>query len=768
MLAVLRSQKEPYCRIYKRSYNTIYKKESVKLGDGHPLVFESGHLARFADGAVVASMGENALLTTLVKGKVPSGSDFLGLTVEYKASAAAVGKIPNNFLRRELNNSDSDILLGRNIDRSLRPLIASSFAYPIQIICKPLAVDESCDSAVLSINGASAAAMMANIPMIRPVGAVRVAMIDETVIINPTRKELKSSICDILISGTEEKKMVMLEMEGKEMTTTKFLNCMTKGLIEVNKIVDTLKKMNPDFKPYIHNEVLTKEELKLNESIKELSANQLEYIYTDATLDKEQRDIAVQTLFGNLKRDLRKENMKSFEGDFDLLIYKFFWSFAKHTLRNLTINSNIRVDGRSPEEVRKLAIKTDMFKKLHGSAMFQRGLADIENSFFKHWIVQKVDMTLVFIGTNLLSQPGQSQVLSTITFDSPSAAFRADSISQLLGAQERKMFMHQYEFPGYATNEISQSRGSNRREIGHGNLAEKGLKYTVPEDFPYTIRLNTQVLESNGSTSMAAVCGGSLALRDAGVPITNPAAGIAMGLMSSENCIESKKSVILTDLNGLEDYAGDMDFKIAGTQKGFTAMQLDVKIDGLDVDITKQVLSKAKTGLKYLLDKMKKNQPEVRKAFKDSVPVVEDLKITMLSKRALFQNGAFNAKLIESETGVKITSDDELKINLFAPSQEHLLEATKMIEELCGTKKEVQLTFGAFYSAKITEIMPSGFLVSFDKNSKPHFISNFNFSGKKVVDSSVFNKSVGDEIRIQYLGIDSETGKSRLTCHLVK
>uniref|UniRef100_A0A0N4ZRQ3 Polyribonucleotide nucleotidyltransferase n=1 Tax=Parastrongyloides trichosuri TaxID=131310 RepID=A0A0N4ZRQ3_PARTI len=731
MLKILRNHSKIYLTTSSRSYNTNYKKSVTNFKDGSSFIFESGRLARFADGSIILTHGDNSLLSTTVKGKTETTQDFLGLTTEYRPSGAAVGKIPSNALRREFLNSDYDILTARCIDRSLRPLFKQNYPFPIQIICKPLAFDDDCDPIVMSINASSASAYCANLPLITPVGAVRIGLVDDRIIINPNKYDRKQSSIDLLFTGTDDKKIIMLEMEGKEIPKEIFYECINEGFSSIESIISSIKKLNPDFIPINSlSEEMSENDKKLKNSIIELADNELTFIFTDVSLDKEKRDEKINKVLKEIMKDLKNEFNTP---DYYLIISKMFYKVVKDILRRETIESKIRMDGRKLDEIRPISMEVDIYKKLHGSAIFQRG---------------------------------QSQVFSTVTFDSPEAAFRPDSISQLFGGQEEKKFIHHYEFPGFAINEIQQSSRQNRREIGHGMLAEKALKNIIPKDFPYSIRLNTQVLESNGSTSMAAVVGGTLALRDAGVHIKAPVAGIAMGLMTEEYCSESTNKVLLTDLNGLEDYAGDMDFKIAGTANGFTAMQLDIKIPGLSFDLMKESINESRKALNFILDKILILQPNVRSEFKKSVPIIDKINISMKCKVGLYQNGGYNHKLIESETGVKIKSEEDLQLRLFAPNREKLEEAKRMILELQDTDGTAKLIFGGIYDAEIVEILKSGFMIKFQRGTKPVFIKNSDIAGgkAKIFDSSVFKKHVGDKIKVSYYGDDPSTGKMRLSC----
>ncbi|CAI4220781.1 unnamed protein product, partial [Auanema sp. JU1783] len=459
---------------------------AVKFGDNEPFELKTGHIARFASGAVVASQGDNAVLSTCVFGSPkPGPNQGAPLTVEYKQSASAVGKIPSNYLRRELSQSDDDIINSRLIDRSLRPLIPKTWNCDTQIIVKPLSLDEKGDGVILGLNSAAAALTLSEVPFDGPIAAVRLAYHDKKVIINPTGAARRESLLNVILAGCSENRTVMIEMDGKEITLSELEEVFDHGMIAIGELLDSMNKLqrecgkpkaelSDDFDPILLR--------RIQEEVDE----RLYYILTDVTHDKISRDKAIQEVGLDI---LHNYENKAEAG-------AIFSEVTKKKLRSLILENEMRCDGRKLKDFRPITIQVDVFKELHGSTMFQRG---------------------------------QTQVLSTVTFDSASAAFHPDSISQMLGAQRKKMFMLHYEFPGFAVNSISTSRGSNRREIGHGALAEKALKHLIPNQFPYSIRLATQVLESNGSSSMATVCSGSLAMFDAGVPLLSPAAGVAIG-----------------------------------------------------------------------------------------------------------------------------------------------------------------------------------------------------------------------------------------------
>lgn len=697
---------------------------SIQIGSGEPLSLTSGHMARFASGAVVASTGDNAVLSTCVFRKssndVPTGQDFVPLLVDFKQSAAAVGKIPTNYLRRELGQTDADILSSRVIDRSLRPLFPAGWVNETQIVVKPLSIEDEGDVVLLGLNAAASALHLSSVPFLGPVAAVRVALVDNVLILNPTRSALKNSHLDLLLAGCLDQRTVMIEMDGNETKTEEIEAAIDEGLEAINKIMEGMNELR---------EACGKEKAELSRAsypealeaeVKALCEERLYYILTDSSHDKVSRDEAIS--------DLGKDVLNSVESENTSIVQAMFRDITKKALRELILETSVRCDGRGLSDVRPITIKVDVFKRLHGSSLFQRG---------------------------------QTQVMSTVTFDSPAAAFHSDSISQILGGQRKKMFMLHYEFPSYATNEISSSRGVNRRELGHGALAEKALKHVIPKEFPYSIRLACQVLESNGSSSMASACGGSLALLDAGVPISASVAGVAIGLVTDKE--SNRPDKVLTDILGIEDFAGDMDFKIAGTSKGFTAMQLDVKIPGLTRRQLSEAFISGRNGLEHVLSKMAVLRDRPREEFKASVPVIESMRLDAYKRQALFRSGGLHAKTVEAETGVKISHEDDAHIGLFAPNKQRLDDAKALIAKLLSELEEPIFVFGQMVTAEVVELLERGAMLRLAGVGRPVFVPNSQLHSVPIRHSSASGLQVGQKTTVQWLGRDAETGQIRLS-----
>ncbi|OZC10130.1 putative polyribonucleotide nucleotidyltransferase [Onchocerca flexuosa] len=688
--------------------------------------FEAGHVARLADGAAVVSQGETSVLATVVGKQSSAGdtTDFMPLTVDFQQSASAIGRIPTNYLRRELQRNDSDILASRMIDRSVRPLFSKDYSGETQIICKPLAIDDDGDPVILGLNATSAALTLSDIPWEGPMGAVRVALIDNEIVVNPSRKNMKTSSLDLVIAGCDYgKRILMIDMDGYEIETEKFLECIRTGLQAISHLIQAINKVKDlcgRQKRQDVNGEIDIDMIALMEEMQILYGNQLYDIFTNKEHDKLSRDRAVSAIADHMLEKLKERSTPH-------KLRHTFKNLVKRSLREALFKSERRCDGRKFDELRPVDIKMNVYKKLHGSALFQRG---------------------------------QTQVFGTVTFDAPSTAFQPDALSQLLGAQQKKMFMLHYQFPSFATTAISSSLRTSRRELGHGALAEKALKRLIPEDFPYCIRLACDVLESNGSSSMASVCAGCLALLDAGVQVEAPAAGIAMGLIIDE---ERSDYRILTDINGLEDFAGDMDFKVAGTMSGYTAMQLDLKVPGIKPEMVMESLEQAKNGLKHLLLLMKKAQPQWRDHFKSTVPVHETIPVAIYKRHIIFRSGGYNAKLIESETGAKISVEDDTNISIFAPNKVKLEEAKMMLNKMFDSESERELVFGAMYKAEIVDVLEHGVLVTLHKGMKPILLKNSNLDARNVVHAKVLGFKTGQKIIIQYLGRDPNTGHHRIS-----
>uniref|UniRef100_A0A8C4XK38 Polyribonucleotide nucleotidyltransferase 1, mitochondrial n=1 Tax=Falco tinnunculus TaxID=100819 RepID=A0A8C4XK38_FALTI len=673
---------------------------TVDVGD-RKMELSSGKLARFADGSAVVQLGDTAVMVTAVSKTKPSASQFMPLVVDYRQKAAAAGRIPTNYLRRELGSTDKEILTSRVIDRSIRPLFPVGYFYDTQILCNLLAVDGVNDPDVLAINGASAALALSDIPWNGPIGAVRVGLVDGETVINPTRKQMSSSTLNLVVAGAQQNQVVMLEATAENILQQDFCHAIKVGVKHTQQVIQGIQQLVKErgvVKRTVQKLFVAPEEIV--ECANKLASNKIYAVFTDSSHDKISRDEAINKIRLETEEQLKEKfpEAEPFE------IMESFNVVSKDIFRNLALNEYRRCDGRDLTSLRDIKCEVNMFKMLHGSALFQRG---------------------------------QTQVLCTVTFDSIESSVKSDLISTAVSGIKDKNFMLHYEFPPYATNEIGKVTGMNRRELGHGALAERALKPVIPQDFPFTIRVTSEVLESNGSSSMASACGGSLALMDAGVPISSAVAGVAIGLITK--CSLEKGDIedyrLLTDILGIEDYYGDMDFKMAGTNKGITALQVDLKLPGIPIKIVMEAIQQATETI--------------------HVP---------LSKRLRFIGpGAYNLKKLQAQTGVTLSQLDEETYSVFAPTPSAMHEAREFIHEICKDDQEVNLEFGAVYTATITEIRDSGVMVKLYPNMTPVLLHNSQLDQRKIKHPSALGLEVGQEIQVKYFGRDPTDGRMRLS-----
>ncbi|XP_003743636.2 polyribonucleotide nucleotidyltransferase 1, mitochondrial [Galendromus occidentalis] len=704
---------------------------SMECGNNQNLTFKMGRLAKFADGAAIAQMGETSVLVTAVSETSPTRNSFMPLSVDYRQKAAAAGRIPTNHLRRELGPTDFEILTSRSIDRSLRPMFPAGYHYETQLVCNLLAVDGLNDPDVIAINAASAALCVSDIPFNGPVGACRVAFIDGKAVPHPTRRQMASSSLDLIVSGVKHSKIVMLEASADNLCVQDFMQSVKVGMKEVSKIVQTIEdfarthgKPKREVAAYF---VPSQEMISMAET---LSRDQVYEVLTDFSHDKLSRDRALSVV----RETALVKLTEAFPEADNFILQESLKAVVKKVFSDLALDEEQRMDGRKLNDIRNIYCETNLFEPLHGSALFQRG---------------------------------QTQVMCTVSFDSPHSSLRQlDPVSQLLDGNKEKNFMLHYEFPPYATNETGRSGRIGRRELGHGNLAERALKPLVPKDFPFTIRLTSEVLESNGSSSMAAVCGGTLALLDAGVELEGSAAGIAMGLISEsdpEDPKHFKRYKILTDILGIEDFLGEMDFKIAGSSKKITALQADVKIPGLPIRVVMETISEGIQGTNEILKTMRKTIPKARSKKKDNWPVVEKFEVPAHKRSQLVGLAGRNLRKITAETGVTLVPLDDNAFDVFAPNQTALLEAKEMMNSVLAESREPTLEFGGVYTAKIVEVRESGVMIQLYPNMTPTLLHNSQLDQRKVNHPSALGLTVGQEIRVKYYGRDPVSGHMRVS-----
>uniref|UniRef100_A0AAY5EPP8 polyribonucleotide nucleotidyltransferase n=1 Tax=Electrophorus electricus TaxID=8005 RepID=A0AAY5EPP8_ELEEL len=691
--SALRGGSIRYCHRSVWASHGTERRVGIDLG-GRKIEISTGKLARFADGCSVVQLGETSVMVTTVSKTKPSPSSFLPLVVDYRQKAAAAGRIPTNYLRREMGTTDFEILTSRLIDRSIRPLFPDGYFYETQVLCNILAVDGVHDPDVLAINGASAALALSDIPWNGPVGAVRVGLVDGEFVINPTRKEMSSSTLNLVVAGAPSSQVVMMEASAENVLQQDFCHAVKLGLKHTQQIIQAVQQLAREQKvvkrtpPKLFNA-----SQEMVDYVRQLASDEIYSVFTDLSHDKISRDEAIKKI-----RLVSEEKIKErFPEAEPFEVMEAFNAVSKHIFRNLTLSEYRRCDGRDLTSLRDISCAVDVFKPLHGSALFQRGQTQV--------------------GTQ---------------------SCQGIQVCLLIHGVKDKNFMLHYEFPPYATNEVGKMGGLNRRELGHGALAEKALRPVVPKDFPFTIRVTSEVLESNGSSSMASACGGSLALMDAGVPISSPVAGVAIGLITKPNpekASDIQDYRLLTDILGIEDYNGDMDFKMAGTNKGITALQADVKIPGLPLKIVMEAIQQATENVR--------------------VPI---------SRRARFVGpGGYNLRRLQAQTGVTISQVDEETFSVFAPTPSAMNEAQEFIAEVCKDDQEQQLEFGAVYTATIIEIRDIGVMVKLYPNMSAVLLHNSQLDHKRIKHPTALGLEVGQQLQVKYFGRDPTDGRMRLS-----
>ncbi|MBI2166102.1 MAG: polyribonucleotide nucleotidyltransferase [Chloroflexi bacterium] len=617
---------------------------------GRTLTFEVGDLAAQANGSVVVRYGDVVILSTVCMAPEPRvGVDFLPLTVDFEERMYAVGKIPGSFFRREGRPSQEAILSARLIDRSLRPLFPKGFANDLQVVLTVLSVDRENLPDVLSISAASAALHISEIPFAGPVGACRVGYLDGQIVINPTYTQLQESTIDLVIASTREA-IVMVEAGAREAPESLILEAIDAG----HRANQTVIQLTEEAARKVGRAKIPVSEPAVSAQVSEAVAS---------LLDNRLRGLPPQDI-----DKLRKEAVAQLSERFsESEVGKAFDALHKAEVRRQIVAQGLRPDGRGLKEIRPVKAQVGLLPRTHGSGLFQRG---------------------------------QTQVLTIATLASLGEQQKLDT----LNPEESKRFIHHYNFPPFSTGEVKRIGSPARREIGHGALAERALMPVIPneEEFPYTIRLVSEVLSSNGSTSMASVCGSTLALMDAGVPIKAPVAGIAMGLAMGEG----GKYAVLTDIQGLEDHLGDMDFKVAGTSKGITALQMDIKVQGINQTILKEALVQAQEARLFILEKMREAIPEVRPIMSQYAPRVYRIKIPREKIGAVIGPGGKTIRSIIEAHKVTIDVEDDGTVLIGSPNEE---AARKAIETVEGLVQEAKV--GATYTGKVTRITSFGAFV---------------------------------------------------------
>jgi polyribonucleotide nucleotidyltransferase len=626
---------------------------------GTTLSIETGKVAKQSDGSVVVRAGGTMVLSTVVFAKTPmEGRDFLPLTVEYRERAYAGGKIPGGFFKREGRPDEKETLTCRLIDRPVRPLFPKSFRQEIQVINFVISADNEHDPDVLAMVGSSAALALSGLPYDGPIGAVRVALVDGKLVANPTYAQLNGSPLEIVIAGTEDA-ILMVESGGKEIPEEQMLEALAFGHEQCKTLARIQKDlMSKAAKPRIPFDADAGADPALAARVKELASARI--VKALSIHEKQARANAMEAVFEEVAQAVGADEASLPK------VRGYFEKVEKAEVRRLIVEQGIRVDGRSVKEVRPIWTEVEYLPRAHGSALFTRG---------------------------------ETQALVTATLGTKNDEQKVESFE---GDIYRRFMLH-YNFPPFSTGEVKRFGTTSRRDIGHGALAHRAIEPVLPskEEFPYTIRVVSDILESNGSSSMATVCGASMALMDAGAPLKTPVAGIAMGLVK-----EGDKVGILTDIMGTEDHYGDMDFKVAGTEKGLTALQMDIKIKGVSIDIMRQALAQAREARLHVLEKMAETIKGPRASLSPYAPRFVTIKIRPEKIREIIGPGGKVIRGIQEKTGAKIDVEDDGKVTIFSSSNDAAQAALGMIQDIC---REVELD--RVYVGKVKSIKEFGAFV---------------------------------------------------------
>ena len=669
---------------------------------GKEFSMETGRLAKQASGAVLLRHGDTMVLVTATVSDQPrEGVDFLPLTVDYEERLYAVGRIPGGFIKREGRPTERAILGCRLTDRSVRPLFPKGFNHSLHIVATILSMDQDCPPEPLAIIGASAALSISKIPFEGPIAAVIVGLVDGEVVVNPNQEQTEKSSLHLMLAGSEDA-VLMVEAGADEIGKDDVLKAIQAGHEQIKEIVELQKKIVAD----AGEEKMTVESKELPQDMVDKVEPVVKEGVSEALKisDKQEREDRL----ASVKREIKDKFVEDYPEQ-EAELGKIFETVLKDTLRKMIINESLRADGRRPEEIRPISCEISSLPRTHGSAIFTRG---------------------------------QTQVLNICTL----SALRDMQMLDGIGLEESKRFMHHYNFPPYSVGEAGFMRGPGRREIGHGALAERALEPVIPseDEFPYTIRLVSEVLESNGSTSMGSVCSGSLSMMDTGVPLKRPVSGIAMGMIKEGDDVK-----ILSDIQGVEDFLGDMDFKVAGTEKGITAMQMDIKIKGLSRELLENALERADEGYKYILGIMNETISEARPELSPNAPRMLRLQIDVDKIRDVIGPGGKMINKIIADTGVGIDIEPDGRVFIAAVDPEGGEKAREMIEALV---KDVEA--GEVYTGKVKRVERYGAFVEVlpGKEGLLH-ISHLDHHRVNKTEDVV---KLGDEIEVKVLDIDDK------------
>lgn len=693
------------------------KEKNIDLGDGRIITLETGKMARQADGAVLLKMGKTMLLATVVAAKeAKEDTDFMPLSVEYKEKYASSGRFPGGFLKREARPSDYEILISRLVDRALRPLFPDDFHAEVFVTINLISADVDIIPDAMAGLAASAALAVSDIPFNGPISEVRVARINNQFVINPTATQLKEADIDLMVGATYEN-ILMVEGEMKEVSEADMIEAL-KVAHEAIKIqckaqMEFAEEVGSTVKRTYCHEV-NDEDLK--KKVWDETYDKCFKAASTGTNDKHKREEAFEEIIVGFLAQYTEEDEVN-----ETLIRRYYHDVVKEASRRLVLDEGVRLDGRKPDQIRQITCEIDPLPATHGSSLFTRG--------------ETQSLTTVTLGTKLDEK----------------------IIDEVLNQGTEKFTLH-YNFPPFSTGEAKPARGISRREIGHGNLAHRALKNMMPpdEENPYAIRVVSDILESNGSSSMATVCAGTLALMDAGIKIKKPVSGIAMGLITDKN---SEKYAILSDILGDEDHLGDMDFKVAGTRDGITATQMDIKVEGLSFEVLTKALAQARTGRLHILDIMQQVIAEPRPELKPHAPRIEMLTIPKDMIGALIGPGGKVIQEIQRETGTTIVVeeiDGHGDVNIFGENKEAITAALEWVKKIVAVPE-----VGQVYRGKVKTIVQFGAFIEIlpNKDGLLH-ISEIDWKKIKTVEEVL---KEGDEVEVKLIDIDPKTGKLKLS-----
>ncbi len=692
--------------------------QSFTLPDGKEITIETGKLAAQADGSVVVRIGDTMLFCSVVSAKeAKPGQSFFPLSVDYQEKYASVGRIPGNFFRRETRLSDYEILISRLVDRAIRPLFPDGYMNETQVIINLISSDEKEQPDSYAALAASAALAVSDIPFAEPISEVRVARINGEYIVNPLREEMKGADLDIIVAATKDNVM-MVEGEAKE--------CQEQDLIDAIKVGHDAIKIQVEginaLAQKVGDKALNKREIEplpesedLKKEIIDLVGDRFYEIASNPT-EKHERKDALKAVKESVIEALTEKHGEDFVEEHDEMISRYIDKHKKHVIREMVLAENKRLDGRKPEDIRHIWTEVDYLPAAHGSAIFTRG---------------------------------ETQSLTSLTLGTKKDTMMVDSA---LDQYYDDFYLH-YNFPAFSVGETKPMRGPSRREVGHANLAGRSLRQVLPKDNPYTIRIVSDILESNGSSSMATVCAGTLALMDAGIPIKAPVSGIAMGMIS-----DGERYAILSDILGDEDALGDMDFKVTGTKEGITACQMDIKIEGLPYEVLEKALLQAKEGRLHILNKMAETLSEPRKEMKPHAPRIVEFTIDKSFIGAVIGPGGKIIQELQEVTGTVINIeevDNKGIVSISSNNKESIDQAVAKIKAIT-----FQPEVGDEFEAVVKTIMPYGVFVDFNGKSGLLHVSEISYTRIENVED-VFKE--GDKVKVKIVEIDDRSGKIRLS-----